>query len=77
KYLELIPNAEHGDFMSAYHRRLTNKHEQKILKVATVWELTTSRLYVHPSSIEHATDDIKFAVEFARIKTHYFYMVHS
>ncbi|CAF1257870.1 unnamed protein product [Didymodactylos carnosus] len=75
KFLEAIPKVEHGDLISAYHRRLTGNDEQEKLKVATawsVWELSTSRLYVDPSYIAHATDDAKFAVTFARIETHYF-----
>jgi proline iminopeptidase len=75
KFLEPIPKAEHGDLMSAYHRRLNGKDEEEKLKVATawsVWELATSRLYVDPSYIARATDNAKFAVTFARIETHYF-----
>jgi proline iminopeptidase len=75
KYLEPIPIGEQGDLMSAYHRRLTGNNEEEKLKAATawsVWELATSRLYVDPSYIAHATDDAKFAVAFARIETHYF-----
>ncbi|CAF1603412.1 unnamed protein product [Rotaria magnacalcarata] len=75
KFLEPIPSVEHGDLMSAYHRRLTGTDEQEKLKVATawsVWELATSRLYIDPSYIAHATDDAKFAVAFSRIETHYF-----
>ena len=75
KFLEPIPIAEHGDLISAYHRRLIGKDDQDILKVATawsVWELATSRLYVDPSHIARARDDAKFAVAVARIETHYF-----
>ena len=75
KYLEPIPSGERGDLMSAYHRRLTSTDEEEKLKAATawsVWELSTSRLYVDPSYIAHATDDAKFALAFARIETHYF-----
>ncbi|CAF1316797.1 unnamed protein product [Adineta steineri] len=75
KYLEPIPVGERGDLMSAYHRRLTGSNEEEKLKAATawsVWEMATSRLYVDPSYIAHATDDAKFAVAFARIETHYF-----
>ena len=74
KYLEPIPEAERGDLMSAYHRRLTGKDEQEVLRVATawsIWELTTSRLYIDPSYIARA-EDAKFAVAFARIEAHYF-----
>ena len=75
KYLEPIPLAERGDLMSAYHRRLTGKDEQEMLRAATawsVWEMATARLYVDPSYIARAADDAKFAVAFARIEAHYF-----
>ncbi|CAF1026678.1 unnamed protein product [Adineta steineri] len=75
KYLELIPVGERGDLISAYHRRLTGSNEEEKLKAATawsVWELSTSRLYVDPSYIAYATDDAKFAIAFARIEAHYF-----
>jgi proline iminopeptidase len=75
KYLEVIPIAEHGDLMSAYHRRITGKDEQEKLKAAiawSVWESGIARLYVDPSDIAHLTDDVKFAVTLARIEAHYF-----
>ena len=75
KFLEPIPKVEHGDLISAYHRRLTGKDEQERLKVATawsVWEFSTARLYVDPSYIARATENAKFAMAFARIEAHYF-----
>jgi len=73
-YLEPIPEAERGDLMSAYHRRLTGDDEEEKLKCAkawTTWELSTSRLHVDPSYIAAGEED-KFAIAFARIECHYF-----
>ena len=75
KFLEPIPIVERGDLISAYHRRLTGKDEQEMLKVArawTIWELSVSRLYVDPSHIARAIEDAKFALTFASIEAHYF-----
>ena len=74
-YLNAIPEAERGDLISAYHRRLTGSDEAEKLKAATawsVWELSTSRLHVDPAYIARAADDAQFAIVFARIESHYF-----
>lgn len=44
KYKEVIPVVERGDYMSAYHRRLTGADEQEKVKCArawTTWEMST------------------------------------
>ena len=74
-YLAPIPEAERGDLIAAYHRRLTGADEAERLKAATawsVWEMSTSRLYVDPAYIARAAEDAEFAVTFARIEAHYF-----
>jgi len=73
KFLEPIPEVERFDLMSAYHRRLTGPNEaerKRCAKAWTVWELSTSRLFVSQSYIDKATDD--FSLTFARIESHYF-----
>jgi proline iminopeptidase len=75
KYLEPIPEAERGDLMFAYHRRLTGTNEEEKIKCArawSCWEMATSRLYVDPEYIARAAEDDHFAVAFARIECHYF-----
>ena len=73
-YLAAIPEAERGDLISAYHRRLT--HADPAVRVAaahawSVWEAATSFLYQDRGHIEaSAADD--FALAFARIESHYF-----
>jgi proline iminopeptidase len=43
-YVEPIPEVERGDFMSAYHRRLTGTDEKEKLRCAKAW--TTWEMYV-------------------------------
>jgi len=73
--LEPIPEVERHDMISAYHRRLIGTDEKEKLRCAkawSVWEMTTSKLYVDPEYIKRAAEDDQFAVAFARIETHYF-----
>jgi proline iminopeptidase len=73
-YLAAIPPAEHGDLMSAYHRRLTHPDREVQLAAArawSVWEAATSFLIPDPAHIEASAGDA-FALAFARIECHYF-----
>ncbi len=73
-YLAAIPAAEHGDLMSAYHRRLTGDDKRLQLKAAqawAVWESSTSFLFQDTSYISGTAQD-QFALAFARIECHYF-----
>ena len=74
QYLAAIPAVEHGDLISAYHRRLTHKDPQVQLAAArawSVWEAATSFLLQDPAHIEASAGDT-FALAFARIESHYF-----
>jgi len=74
KYAAAIPKEEHGDFLQAYHRRLTSDDYHTRLKAAKAWsqwEAATSRLYVDEKSIEEF-EDPDYALSFARIESHYF-----
>jgi proline iminopeptidase len=74
-YVAPIPVEERGDLIATYHKRLTGDDEEEKLKCArawTIWEMTTSRLYVDPANISRATEDDKFCIAFARIENHYF-----
>jgi proline iminopeptidase len=73
-YLNAIPEAERGDLMSAYHRRLTStdpKIRTDAARAWSVWEGATSFLWQDPSHIESSAED-EFALAFARIECHYF-----
>ena len=74
EYLKAIPEVEHGDLMSAYHRRLTSADPAVRLAAArawATWEGATSFLLQDPSYIESSGEDA-FALAFARIENHYF-----
>ena len=73
-YRDLIPEAERGDFISAYHKRLTSTDEAVRLAAAkawSVWEGATSTLIPEPAAIG-SFEDPHFALSFARIENHYF-----
>lgn len=69
-YLTPIPEAERGDLMGAYHRRLFGGDDDVRLEAArawTTWEWSTSALQ---PDVKEGTDDEYLA--FARIENHYF-----
>jgi proline iminopeptidase len=73
-YLKPIPEAERGDLMSAYHRRLTGSDPEERLVAArawSIWEGATSFLFQDTSHIASSGED-EFALAFARIECHYF-----
>lgn len=75
KYLAPIPPDERGDMISAYYRRLTGEDETARLEAAkawSIWEATTSHLYVDEEAIAEYEDPRK-ALPFARIECHYFF----
>jgi proline iminopeptidase len=72
--LRVIPEAERGDMLRAYHKRLTSDDEAVRLEAArawSIWEASTSKLFTDPSLIEHF-EDAHTALAFARIECHYF-----
>jgi proline iminopeptidase len=73
-YLALIPEAERGDLLSAYHRRLTSSDPAVRLTAAKTWsgwEGGTSKLIPDADFTGHYEED-EFALAFARIECHYF-----
>ncbi len=73
-YLSAIPEAERGDLMSAYHRRLTSPDGDVRLTAAkawSVWEGSTSFLLQDHAHINGTAQD-EFALAFSRIECHYF-----
>jgi len=74
EYVKVIPEAERGDMVAAYHRRLTSSDETVLLEAArawSIWEGSTSKLFFDLDSIEKFAD-AEFAKAFARIECHYF-----
>jgi len=74
RFLAAIPAREHGDLMSAYHRRLTGRDRGEQIAAAKAWSLwegETITLLPDPAlSALHGEDD--YALAFARIENHYF-----
>lgn len=73
-FLQLIPQAERGDLIGAYHRRLTGPspiERQEAARVWSVWEASTSHLLQDRDYIQSAAGD-DFSLAFARIESHYF-----
>jgi proline iminopeptidase len=74
RYWEHIPEAERGDMIAAYHRRLTHADREVRLQAAkrwAGWEGATSKLIPDVSMSSHYEED-EFALAFARIEAHYF-----
>ncbi|WP_269931558.1 prolyl aminopeptidase [Aminobacter sp. HY435] len=77
RFVELIPEAERGDMMAAYRKRLVGDDRKAQVEAAlawSIWEGETITLLPDPdTSGKFGEDD--FAVAFARIENHYF--VHA
>lgn len=74
-YLAHIPEAERGDLLTAYYRRLTSDVPDERLAAAKIWsgwEGATSKLLPDPAFTSHYEED-QFAIAFARIEAHYFF----
>jgi proline iminopeptidase len=74
KFLAPIPEAERGDLMSAYHKRLTHEDENIRLAAArawSVWEGSTLHFKPDPDRVQDFGTSA-FALAFARIECHYF-----
>lgn len=73
-YIEPIPEAERGDLMAAYYKRLTSDDAATRLQAArawSLWEAGTSTLRPSPA-MQNAMGRDAFALAFARIECHYF-----
>ena len=73
-YLAPIPEAERGDMVSAYYRRLTSENELEQIQAAKAWSTWEGRcatLYPNPRVVEHFSHP-HTAIALARIECHYF-----
>jgi proline iminopeptidase len=73
-FVNAIPEAERGDMVQAYYKRLTStdaKVRQAAAKAWSVWEGATSKLFPSEDTISRFGED-QFADAFARIECHYF-----
>jgi proline iminopeptidase len=74
RYRDEIPVEERGDFMTAYHKRLTSDDEKTRLSAAkawSVWEGSTSKLFPDNDLMNHWEGEHE-ALSLARIESHYF-----
>ncbi len=75
EYLAVIPEAERGDLVAAYSRRLADPDPAVHVPAGvawTVWERSTLRLVPSEQTIAEARADTAAAVAFARIENHFF-----
>lgn len=73
-YLDVIPEDERGDMLSAYHKRLTGDDEAERLRAArawSIWEASTSKLYPDVRLMDEF-EEAHLALSLARIEAHYF-----
>ncbi len=74
KYVNVIPEAERGDMMQAYYKRLTSDDETVKLEAArewSVWEGSTIKLLPDQKIIDNFGNPHE-ALSLARIECHYF-----
>ncbi|WBO22079.1 prolyl aminopeptidase [Sphingomonas abietis] len=74
EFLAPIPEAEHGDLVEAYRRRLTGDDKAEQIACARAWskwEGGTITLLADPATSGSFGED-HFALAFARIENHYF-----
>jgi len=73
-YRDAIPEAERGDFVAAYYKRLTSSDaavRAAAAKAWSTWEGATSKLLINADMLARYGNDT-FADAFARIECHYF-----
>lgn len=73
-FLRVIPEAERGDMIGAYYRRLTSTDEstrQEAARAWSIWESSALRLLPDQELIDEFSEPEK-AVALARIECHYF-----
>jgi proline iminopeptidase len=74
KYVRLIPPAERGDMLAAYHKRLMSDDQPVRLEAArawSIWEASALKLVPDQGLIDHFAEPLN-ALALARIECHYF-----
>jgi proline iminopeptidase len=74
RFVAAIPEAERGDLVGAYHRRLTGddrRAREAAARAWSTWECSVANLRPDPDLIAHC-NDTTFTMAFARIECHYF-----
>jgi proline iminopeptidase len=74
QYVRIIPEAERGDMIRAYYRRLTSADEAERLRAAqawSIWEASALKLLPDQKMIDDFSEP-EMALALARIECHYF-----
>jgi len=74
QFFDLIPDAERGDMLRAYHRRLTSDDEAVRLEAAKIWstwEASALKLLPDQDLVDQFSEP-QMALALARIECHYF-----
>jgi proline iminopeptidase len=74
EYVRIIPEAERGDMIAAYYRRLTSEDESVRLEAArawSIWEASALKLLPDQKLIDDFSEP-ETAIALARIECHYF-----
>ena len=74
EYVQIIPEAERGEIIQAYYRRLTSESESVRTEAArawSIWEASALKLIQDQKLIDDFTEPEK-AIALARIECHYF-----
>jgi len=74
RYAAVIPEAERGDLLGAFHRRLTSPDMHERLRAARAWARWEGETISHagPSALPSRFNEDRFVEAFARIENHYF-----
>jgi proline iminopeptidase len=74
QYLQLIPESERGDMLSAYYKRLTGDNELERMAAAKAWSIREGHcatLHNNPDVVDRFANP-HMALAMARIEAHYF-----
>ncbi len=73
RFLAPIPEAERGDLVAAYNRRLTGADDAARLEAAKAWSLwEAGTITLLPNALAAQFGEDRYALAFARIENHYF-----
>jgi proline iminopeptidase len=73
RFLAPIPEAERGDLVAAYRRRLTGTDPAARLEAAKAWSLwEAGTITLLPNQLAAQFGEDRYALAFARIENHYF-----
>ena len=74
RYVSVIPEAERGDLLHAFHKRLTSPDWETRVKAARAWSRWEGETisFAGPSALPSRFNEDRFVEAFARIENHYF-----